>query len=72
MSLLGFGQIVVSLLLIVAVLLQERESGVSGVLGGGQGGEFYHRRRGIEKFVFVATILLLIVFVALALVNLVL
>jgi len=64
-------QIVVSLLLIALVLIQERSSGLSGVLGGG-GGAAYQTRRGMEKFVYWATIGVGLAFVILAVLNLVL
>ena len=69
---LSIAQIIVSVLLIIAVLLQERSSGLSGILGGGGEGEFYQRRRGLERIVFGATIVLVIVFAALSLLQLVL
>lgn len=55
-------QIVISALLIGAILLQARGSGLSSVFGGES--TFYHTRRGIEKIVFWATIVLAILFVA--------
>ncbi|MDO8584923.1 MAG: preprotein translocase subunit SecG [bacterium] len=64
-------QIAVSLLLIVLILLQERSSATSGIFGGGGGG-FYQTRRGAEKAIFIATVVLTIVFAGLAIANLVL
>jgi len=64
MSALSIIQIVVSLLLIVAILLQERSSGLSGIFGGDS--DFYHTRRGLEKIVFWSTIVLVIAFGALS------
>ena len=55
-------QIIISLLLIGAILLQTRGSGLSSVFGGES--TFYHPRRGIEKVVFWATIILAVLFVA--------
>ncbi|MBM3208718.1 preprotein translocase subunit SecG [Candidatus Shapirobacteria bacterium] len=49
-------QIVISLLLIVVILLQAQGEGL-GVLGG-QGGEFFQSKRGIEKLLFRTTIVL--------------
>lgn len=62
-------QIIVSLVLIVLVLLQERSSGLSGVFGGG-GSTPYYTRRGVEKGVFYATIVATVLFAGLALLNL--
>ncbi len=58
-------QIVLSVAIIALILLQERSSGMSGLLGGGGEG-YYQARRGMEKLVFYATIVLTIVFVVLA------
>lgn len=55
-------QIVISTLLIVSILLQVRGSGL-GSLFGGVGGEFYRSKRGIEKLLYRATIILAILFV---------
>jgi len=51
---LAIAQIIVSILLIALILLQERSSGLSGILGGGGEG-FYQTRRGLEKIIFGAT-----------------
>ena len=71
MSLLAIAQLIVSILLIALILLQERSSGMSGIFGGGEGG-FYQTRRGLEKAVFIGTIVLTIAFAALAITDLVL
>jgi len=68
---LAIAQIIVSILLIALILLQERSSGLSGILGGGGEG-FYQTRRGLEKIIFGATIVLAIAFAGLALANLLL
>lgn len=65
-------QIVVSVLLIVLILFQERGAGLSSAFGGSGEGTPYHTRRGLEKSVFIATIVLAVVFAALAILNLVL
>jgi protein translocase SecG subunit len=68
-DILSLVQIVSSVLLIIAVLLQNREGGVSGVLGGeGVGGSFY-TKRGIEKGLLYATIALAIIFVGSAILS---
>lgn len=63
-------QIAVSLALVVLILLQASSADAGGVFGGG--GSFYHRRRGLEKSLFIATIALTALFAGLALLNLVL
>lgn len=64
-------QIITSVLLVVLVLLQERSSGLSGVLGGSSGTP-YQSRRGMEKLIFRGTIFTAFVFVLLVLVDLLL
>jgi protein translocase SecG subunit len=59
-------QIVVSVTLIVFVVLQAKGTGLSGVLGGSTN---YHAKRGVEKSLFYSTILVSILFVALAIFN---
>lgn len=63
-------QIVVAVLIVILILLQERSAGLSGLLGGGGEG-FYQTRRGLEKIIFYATIVLVIVFVGLAVIELI-
>lgn len=53
-------QIVVSLFLIGAVLLQAQGSGLGSTWSGG--GESYHTRRGIEKTLFRMTLFLIAIF----------
>lgn len=62
-------QIILSIAIITLVLLQQRSAGMSGLLGG-SGDGVYQTRRGMEKAAFYATIVLSIVFVALALYQL--
>ncbi len=67
--LLSILQIITSVALVALILLQERSSGVSGILGGSEGG-FYQRRRGLEQMVFIATIVLSALFAALSIIHL--
>lgn len=53
-TLLKIIQPVTAVLLILSVLLQQRGSGLGATFGGS--GEAYQTRRGIEKFLFFATI----------------
>ena len=53
--------VVVSVLLITAILLQQKGSGLSGVFGGGSAS--YLTRRGAEKFLTFATVGLVAVFI---------
>lgn len=69
-QILSVAQLVVAIVLIVLILLQERSSGLSGVFGGDNAG-FYQTRRGLEKIIFVSTVVLVGAFLVLALLNLV-
>lgn len=58
----------ISILIVVAVLLQNRGSGLSSVFGGG--GAIYRTKRGLEKGLFILTIILVILFIAIGVANL--
>ena len=62
-------QIIVSVLLMGAILLQTRGTGLSSSFGGG--GEFYSTRRGMEKALLTATVILVALFLILSLLALV-
>jgi len=66
MTILSISQIVVSILLIIGVLLQSRGGGLSSMFGGGGGGDAYRTKRGAEKFIFRATIVLAILFLVIS------
>lgn len=66
---ISIAQIVISIVLIILVLLQERSSGLSGIFGGGES-EFYSQRRGMERIIFISTIVLTVIFAILSLLNL--
>ncbi len=61
-TVLPYIQIILSIILVGAILLQQSGAGVGGALGGGDGGGLYHTRRGFEKFLFVTTIIVGILF----------
>ena len=63
--LLAIGQIVVSIALIIAILLQARGVGLSGTFGGDSA--VYRSRRGVERRLWQFTIVLLVLFVVFAL-----
>ncbi|GBD23585.1 hypothetical protein HRbin29_01252 [bacterium HR29] len=56
-------QIAVSLILILVVLLQVKGSGFGAALGSMSGGSVYRTKRGLERTLFQATIILVIVFI---------
>lgn len=58
-------QIVIAILLMVAILLQNRGAGLGGVFGGTGG--VYLTKRGLEKKLFIATIVLAALFILLSL-----
>lgn len=70
-NILSISQIAVSILLIGSILLQQRGTALGSAFGG-EGGGFYSTRRGIQKKLFWATIILGILFIALAILNLIL
>jgi protein translocase SecG subunit len=54
MKIINIFQIIVSILLVVSILLQNRGSGLSAAFGGDFGG--YHTKRGLEKFLSYSSI----------------
>lgn len=62
-------QIVLSLFIITAILLQAQGSGLGSTWGGG--GETYHTRKGLEKVLFVATIVAVGLFALVSILSLV-
>lgn len=67
---LPIAHIAISIALIVLILLQERSAGLSGIFGR-DNSTFYHARRGMEKAVLWGTIVLICLFAALAIAQLV-
>lgn len=55
-KILPYAQIVFSIILVTAILLQQTDAGVGGAFGGGDSGSFHHTRRGFEKFLFYLSI----------------
>jgi preprotein translocase subunit SecG len=64
---LGLGQIIVSIALIAAILLQARGTGLSGTFGGDSA--VYRSRRGVERRLWQFTIVLLVLFVIFSLAS---
>jgi preprotein translocase subunit SecG len=54
-------QLVSALLLIAAILVQQRGSGLGGVFGGDN--NIYRTKRGAEKIIFIVTIILAVLFI---------
>ena len=57
-------QIVIAILLMLAILLQNRGAGLSGIFGGA--GNVYRAKRGMEKILFIATVILAVLFFVVA------
>ena len=64
---LAFGQIIVSIALIVAILLQARGTGLSSTFGGDSA--VYRSRRGVERRLWQFTVVLLTLFVIFSLAS---
>jgi len=63
-------QIVSALILIVLILLQNKEGGLSGVFGGSDSSNVFRTKRGMEKKLFILTIVFTIFFLGLSLASL--
>lgn len=68
-SYLGYIQIAFSVLLIASILLQRRGAGSSALMGGGSAS--YYTKRGFEKVLYVATIILAVLFLASAVIGII-
>lgn len=69
-SVLPWVQIVLSILLVGTVLLQQSDAGLGGAFGGGMDANVHKTKRGVEKQLFNATIIIAILFAVSALANL--
>jgi preprotein translocase subunit SecG len=65
-ALLPYAEIILSLLLIIGVVLQQRGAGLGGAFGGDNFASTFYKRRGAEKFLFNFTIVVAVLFVATA------
>ncbi len=64
---LSIVQIIVSILLVGLILLQAQGTGLGNNWTGG--GETYHTRKGVEKVIFIATVVSIIIFILISLAN---
>jgi len=60
-KIISISQISISALLIISILLQQRGAGGSAIMGGG--GASYYTKRGFEKFLSIAIIILAVLFI---------
>ena len=61
-QILTYSQIALSVLVVAGILLQQKGSGLGSAMGGS--GIEYSTKRGAEKFIFRATIVLAVLFIA--------
>jgi preprotein translocase subunit SecG len=66
---LPYAIIILSILLIVGIVLQQRGASLGGAFGGDNFASTFYKRRGAEKFLFNATIVIAILIVVLAIAN---
>jgi protein translocase SecG subunit len=69
MKIITITQVVVAILLSISILLQNRGSGLGGAYGDTFGG--YYTKRGMEKFLFYFSSIFGVLFVLLALANII-
>lgn len=64
-----YSQIIIAILLISSILLQHRGTGLGGAFA--SDASFYRSKRGIEKILYYFTIILAVLFVIIAVLNLI-
>jgi protein translocase SecG subunit len=70
-KILPYAQIILSVILVVAVLLQQSAAGLGGALGGSDSESFHHTRRGFEKFLFYLSLICGILFALFAFLSII-
>lgn len=65
-EMLPYAQIVLSVILVSAILLQQSSNDLGGALGGSSAESFHHTRRGFEQFLFYLSITCGVLFTLLA------
>ncbi len=68
---LPYVQVILSILLVAAILLQQRGSSLGGAFGGDNFSSTFHKRRGSELFLFRFTVIASVLFVLSALIAVV-
>ena len=68
-SALPYAEITLGILLIVGIVLQQRGATLGGAFGGDNFASTFYKRRGAEKFLFTATIVVAIALVLAAVAN---
>ncbi len=67
-NILLFVNIILSVLIVILILIQGRGAGLGSAWGGG--GEMFQTRRGVEKFTLRITVILIILFFIVSIINL--
>ena len=70
-KILPYAQIILSVVLVIAVLLQQSAAGLGGALGGSDNSSFHHTRRGFEKFLFYLSLVCGILFALFAFLSII-
>jgi len=65
-KILNIAQIVTAIILMILVLIQNRGGGLSEVFGGSETSNAYRTKRGMERSIFIATIIFSIIFLGLS------
>jgi preprotein translocase subunit SecG len=68
-SALPYAEIILSILLIVGIVLQQRGASLGGAFGSDNFASTFYKRRGAEKFLFNTTILIAVLLVLSAITN---
>jgi len=68
-SALPYAEIALGILLIVGIVLQQRGATLGGAFGGDNFASTFYKRRGAEKFLFNATIVIAVLLILAAIVN---
>ena len=68
-SVLPYVEIILSILLIVGIVLQQRGATLGGAFGGDNFASTFYKRRGAEKFLFNATIVIAVLLIVSAILN---
>jgi protein translocase SecG subunit len=69
---LSYIQIILSVILVVLILMQQSEAGLGSAFGGGDGGSGHHTRRGSDRIIFIASIVVGALFAISAVISLLL
>ncbi len=70
-KILPYLQIILSVILVSAIMLQQSGAGLGGALGGDDTGSFHHTRRGFEKFLFYLSIVCAVLFALFSLLSII-